>query len=50
MARQINGIFPGELKPTTTVGGCIEIFENAWPNPEETIKAIEAECKNPESG
>lgn len=50
MARQINGIFPGELRPTTTVGGCIEIFENAWPNPEETIKAIEAECKNPESG
>jgi predicted 2-oxoglutarate/Fe(II)-dependent dioxygenase YbiX len=37
----INGLFPGELTPSTTVGGCIDIFENVWPNPKETIKLLE---------
>jgi hypothetical protein len=32
MALQVNGLFPGELNPTTTVAGCIDILENAWPN------------------
>jgi predicted 2-oxoglutarate/Fe(II)-dependent dioxygenase YbiX len=50
MATNVNGIFPGELLPTETVGGCIDIFENAWPNPKETIEAIEAECSNLDSG
>ena len=45
-----NGLFPGELKPSTTVGGCIEIFENAWPNPANTIQMLEAECAKPDSG
>jgi hypothetical protein len=46
MATNVNGIFPGELLPTETVGGCIDIFENAWPNPKKTIEDIEAECSN----
>ena len=47
MSEIVSGIFPGTLLPTTTVGGCIDIFENAWPNPEETIAAIETACKDP---
>lgn len=50
MTIEINGLFPGELHPNTIVGGCIDIFENVWPNPEETIAAIENECLKPESG
>jgi hypothetical protein len=50
MALMINGLFPGELTPDSTVGGCIDIFENVWPNPAETIKAVEKECTNPDSG
>jgi predicted 2-oxoglutarate/Fe(II)-dependent dioxygenase YbiX len=47
----MSGIFyPGRLLPDATVAGCIDIFENAWPNPEETIEAMEMECANPESG
>ena len=41
MITQINGLFPGELYPDAVVGGCIDIFENAWPNPLETIQVIE---------
>ena len=50
MAAQVNGFFPGELFPTTTLGGCIDIFEGAWPNPKETIEAMEKECNTLESG
>lgn len=45
-----NGFFPGELKPNTTVGGCIEIFENAWPAPANTIQMLEAQCAEPDNG
>lgn len=50
MPIQVNGLFPGELAPSTTVAGCVDIFENAWPDPEETIKLVEQECSNTESG
>jgi predicted 2-oxoglutarate/Fe(II)-dependent dioxygenase YbiX len=50
MAIQVNGLFPGELYPDATVGGCIDIFENAWPNPLDTIQIIEKETLNPDSG
>jgi hypothetical protein len=50
MTIQVNGLFPGELYPDATVGGCIDIYENAWPNPEKTIELLEKECSNPESG
>lgn len=46
----INGFFAGEMKPTTTVGGCIDVFENAWPDPKSTIELIENECLNIDSG
>ncbi|MDA9954285.1 2OG-Fe(II) oxygenase [Planktomarina sp.] len=49
MTQMINGFFPGELQPSSIVAGCINIYENAWPNPEETISAIENECGNSES-
>jgi predicted 2-oxoglutarate/Fe(II)-dependent dioxygenase YbiX len=32
------------------VGGCIDIFENAWPNPDETIAFVERECASIDSG
>jgi predicted 2-oxoglutarate/Fe(II)-dependent dioxygenase YbiX len=43
-------LYPGKLYPNVTVGGCIDIFENAWPNPEETIQMIETACADPDSG
>ena len=43
-------LYPGRLEPSTTVGGCIDIFENAWPNPEETIEMIENACADLDSG
>jgi predicted 2-oxoglutarate/Fe(II)-dependent dioxygenase YbiX len=50
MAEMINGLFPGELAPSTTVAGCIDIFENVWSDPELTINQVENEVSNPESG
>lgn len=50
MALNVNGFFPGELAPDTTVAGCIDIFENAWPNPAETIRMAETECSAANSG
>ena len=50
MATNINGFFTGELTPNTIIGGCINIYENAWPNPAETIQSIESQVTNPDSG
>jgi hypothetical protein len=50
MSIHINGLFLGEIQPDVTIGGCIDIYENIWPNPEETIQKIETECNNPNSG
>jgi predicted 2-oxoglutarate/Fe(II)-dependent dioxygenase YbiX len=47
MALQVNGLFPGEMHPSITVAGCIDIFENVWPSPEETIRIIEDRCADP---
>lgn len=49
MSLYINGFFPGELNPNTTIAGCIDIFENAWPTPQKTIDMIESEIKNKEN-
>jgi predicted 2-oxoglutarate/Fe(II)-dependent dioxygenase YbiX len=46
MALEINGFFPGVLKPDATVGGCIDIYENAWPDPDNTIETVEKICSN----
>lgn len=50
MTINVNGIFPGELFPDTTVGGCIDIFENAWPNPYDTIQKVESLATDVDSG
>jgi|TARA_B110000908_G_C10264681_1_gene462525 hypothetical protein len=50
MAKNINGFFPGDLSPSATVGGCIDIYESVWPNSGQTIERVEAECAGAESG
>jgi len=45
----MTGIFPGNLEPSTTIAGCIDVFESVWPDPEGTIEKIENECRNPDS-
>lgn len=50
MIKSVNGIFPGELYPDETVAGCIEIFKNVWPDPKNTIDALENEAISPYSG
>jgi hypothetical protein len=49
MPNMVNNLFPGQLSPDATIGGCIEVYENAWPNPLETIERIENECDKKES-
>jgi hypothetical protein len=49
MSLNINGFFPGELQADTTVGGCIDIYENAWPHPAKTIEMVEKEVALPDS-
>ena len=46
----INNFFPGELQPSTIIGGCIAIYENAWPNPENTIQMVENAAGDLNSG
>jgi predicted 2-oxoglutarate/Fe(II)-dependent dioxygenase YbiX len=46
----INNLFFGELKPNATVGGCIDIFENAWPDPATTIQRMELACSDINAG
>jgi hypothetical protein len=46
----VGRLFPGKLYPSTTVGGCIDIFENAWPDPDSSIEMIESSCSDSESG
>lgn len=43
-------LYHGNLEPNVIVGGCIAIYENAWPNPETTIDRLEEEAKDPDSG
>jgi predicted 2-oxoglutarate/Fe(II)-dependent dioxygenase YbiX len=50
MALFVNGLFPGEILPDTTVAGCIDIFENVWPDAMTTIELLENECSNSDSG
>lgn len=35
------GYYFKELNPDAVVGGCINIFENAWSEPEKTIETVE---------
>jgi Rps23 Pro-64 3,4-dihydroxylase Tpa1-like proline 4-hydroxylase len=47
---KINGLYLQEREPDAVVGGCIAIYENVWPNPQQTIDAIENMCGMPDSG
>lgn len=49
MNRFTEGIFPGQLEPDITLAGCIDIFENVWPNPDLLIEAVEYESSMPDS-
>ena len=46
----INGLFSGELLPSTTVAGCVDIFEIVWPDPKDTIAVVEEQCNLKDSG
>lgn len=46
----VNNIFAGRLTPSATVGGCIDIFEKVWPDPEITIARMEQTCSDINSG
>lgn len=37
----INGLYIEERNPNATVAGCVEIYENAWPDPQKTIDQLE---------
>lgn len=51
MATNINGFFAGEIHPTVTIGGCIAIYENIWPDAKDTINMVEKLCENnPQTG
>lgn len=41
MSNYIKNLFVGEIYPDETICGCIDIFENAWPEPQKTIDLIE---------
>lgn len=47
MTQLIHGFFPGHLQPSTTIAGCVEIYENAWPNPASTIAMVEERTSDP---
>ena len=49
MSAYINGLFIGEVNPTTILGGCISVYENVYPNSYEAIDLIEKQCINPDS-
>lgn len=50
MPAMINGFFPGTLVPDASIAGCIDVFENVWPDPQKTIETVERECSIKESG
>ena len=47
MLNNFNGLLLNEIMPSTTVAGCIDIFENLWPvHPDDTINELETLCEN----
>jgi hypothetical protein len=47
MSGMINGLFPGVIKPDKTLAGCVDVYENIWKNPLQTIADVEKECFTP---
>ena len=37
----LNGLFVGKVSPSATIGGCIDVFEGIFPQPQDAINAIE---------
>lgn len=50
MSPYVNGLFLGNLYPSETVAGAIDIFKDVWPGTKETIDAVEEQCLSTESG
>lgn len=46
---KVNGWYFEEKQPDAIVAGCVAIYENMWPKPDETIKNLEALVKKPNS-
>jgi len=44
MANMVNGLFTGNIPPSSIICGSIAIYKNLWPNPDETIDLINAQC------
>lgn len=50
MVENINGFFPGVLEPDHVIANCVNIYENVWENPDQTIIDIEKEVDDKNSG
>jgi hypothetical protein len=50
MVNYVNGLFPGDLAPTQTFAGAIDVYKDVWPGTQETISMLEQECSNADSG
>lgn len=50
MVMKINGLYLQEKEPNVVVAGCVAIYENVWPNSQETIEAIENLCQASDNG
>jgi hypothetical protein len=49
MSEMINGLYPGVIKPSKIIAGCIDIYNDVWKDSLQTIIDIERECYNPNS-
>jgi hypothetical protein len=47
MNQIVNGFFPGILTPDTTVCGCVDIYENVWPDSQQTLELLNNELSDP---
>jgi hypothetical protein len=45
MTIYINNLFLGEIEPSTSIAGSVDIFEKVWPDPQGTISRIESEVE-----
>ena len=50
MLSVLNGFFFGNIQPSNRICGSIEIFEDFWPHPENTIEILETQTNDSDSG
>lgn len=43
MTIYINNLYLGEIEPSTSIAGSVDIFEKVWPDPQGTINRVESE-------